>query len=187
MRITLALTGASGAAYGIRLTEALKKSGVKLEIVVTPSALKVMDYEEPGGSKKALARLEKCGKVHEDCEIDAPSASGSSAPDAVVICPCSMKTLSAIACGFSFNLVARSADVALKEGKKLVLVIRETPLSPIHLENMLKLAKFGVIIMPASPAFYHSPKKVEDQVDFIAGKAMDRLGVKHALYKRWKH
>lgn len=186
MRVTLALTGASGAAYGIRLAEALKKAGVKLDIVVTPSAMKVMDYEEPGGSKKAVTRLEKCGEVFEDCEIDASPASGSSAPDAVVVCPCSMKTLSAIACGFSFNLVARAADVAIKEGKQLILVIRETPLSPIHLENMLKLAKLGVIIMPASPSFYHSPKKIEDQVDFIAGKVMDRLGVKHSLYTRWK-
>ncbi len=186
MRVTLALTGASGIAYGMRLAEALKGAGAKLDIVVTAAALKVMDYEEPGGSKKALARLEKCGRVYGDCEIGAPPASGSSGADAVVVCPCSMKTLSAIACGFSFNLVARAADVAIKEGKTLVLVVRETPISAIHLENMLKLARLGVVIMPASPALYHSPKKVEDQVDFIAGKVLDRLKIKHSLYRRWK-
>ena len=186
MRVTIALTGASGAAYGIRLAEALKKAGAGVDIVVTAAALKVMDYEEQGGSKKTMARLAKCGKAYSDCEIEAAPASGSAGADAVVVCPCSMKTLAAVACGFSFNLVARAADVAIKEGKVLILVVRETPLSAIHIENMLKLARLGVVIMPASPAFYHSPKKVEDQVDFIVGKVMDRLRIRHSLYKRWK-
>ncbi len=115
----------------------------------------------------------------------APVASGSGAPSAMVVCPCSTGTLSAIACGASDNLIERAADVALKEGRKLVLVPRETPFSAIPLENMLKLARLGVTIMPAAPGFYHQPESVEDLVDFMVARLLDHLGVEQTLVKRW--
>lgn len=186
MRAAIAITGASGTVYGLRLAEELAKAGVKLEIIVSEGAKKVMDYEEEGGSKETLARLGKLGKLYGEGEVDAPCASGSNAPDAFVVCPCSMKTLSAIANGYSHNLVARAAEVALKEGKLLILAPREMPFTAIQLENMLKLARLGTVIMPPQPAFYNKPKRLEDAVDFVVGKIMDRLGVGHSLYKRWK-
>jgi len=176
----LCVTGASGAQYGLRLAQELKKK-TELSIVVTDGAKKVFSYELP----TALAEFRKCGKLYTEGEVDASFASGSAGFDAVVVCPCSMKTLAAIACGFSHNAVTRAADVALKERKKLVLVPRETPLSEIHLENMLKLSRAGVVILPASPGFYHSPTEVDDLVAFVVGKAMDALGVENNVFKRW--
>ena len=182
MKVVLCITGASGSAYGVRVAQALKKAGHDVSIVVTDSAKKVFAYEQPS----ALAALRKCGKIYSEDAIDAPFASGSSRFDAVVVCPCSMKTLAAISCGFAYNSVCRAADVALKERKKLVLVPRETPLHEIHLENMLKLSRAGAIILPACPAFYHSPKKAGDLVDFVTGKVLDSLGVEHNVFRRWK-
>jgi len=186
MRVAVAITGASGSTYGMRLAEELAKAGVMLEIVVSDGAKQVMDHEEDGGAAKALAKLKKSGKVYGEDDFSAACASGSSAPDAFVVCPCSMKTLSDIANGYSKNLIRRGAEVALKEGKLLVLVPREMPFTAIQLENMLKLARLGVAIMPPQPAFYHKPKKIGDAVDFVVGKVMDRIGVKHSLFKRWK-
>ena len=187
MRIGLAITGASGSIYGLRLAEELAKAGVKLEIILSQGAKGVMEEEQgKGSSKAAIARLRKFGKVYEETSFNAQCASGSNAPDVVIVCPCSMKTLSAIANGYSYNLVARAAEVALKEGKLLILVPREMPFTAIQLENMLKLARLGVVIMPPQPAFYHKPKKVDELVDFVVGKIMDRAGVKHSLFKRWK-
>lgn len=179
MKIILAVTGASGVCYALSLAKALQKQ--ELFIVVTDSAKRVFEHEEP----RALTELRKCGEVFGEDEIDAPIASGSFKPDAMIVCPCSMKTLAAIACGFSHNLVARAADVMLKERKPLVLVLREMPLSAIHLENALKLARLGVVIMPASPGFYHKPKKIEELINHVAGKVLDAIGVEHEIFKRW--
>jgi 4-hydroxy-3-polyprenylbenzoate decarboxylase len=181
MKIVLGVTGASGIQYAVRLAEALKKSGTTFSIVVTDSAKKVAEYEH----KTAMAEFKKCAKVFSEHEIDAPFASGSAGFDAVVVCPCSMKTAAAIACGFSYNAVTRAADVAIKEKKKLVIVPREMPMSEIHLENLLKLARIGAIVIPAAPGFYHNPKKVDDLVNHVVGKVLDSLGVKHELFKRW--
>jgi len=182
VKIILALTGASGIQIGIRLAEALK--GHELGIIVSDNAKKVIEYEVDD-VKKVLAELGRYGKIYNEADIDAPPASGSSLFDAMVVCPCSMKTLSAIANGYCCNLIIRSADVMLKEGRKLILVPRETPVNAVHLENMLKLSRLGVVILPASPAFYHKPKKIEDMVDFIVGKILDSLRIENKLYKRW--
>jgi 4-hydroxy-3-polyprenylbenzoate decarboxylase len=182
VKIILAITGASGVAIGVRLAEALRKEA--LSIIVSENAKKVARYEV--GDVKILNELKRYGKLYDENEIDAPTASGSSLYDAMVICPCSMKTLSAIANGFSYNLITRSADVMISERRKLILVPRETPLNPIHIENMLKLSKIGVIILPPMLSLYHKPKKVGDVVDFVVGKVLDSLGVENKLYKRWK-
>jgi len=181
LRVVLGITGASGIVYGVRVAEELAKSGVELTVVVSDAARRVLAAEMPEGMKV----LEKGGRVLGAGEGEADIASGSTKFDATVICPCSMKTLSAIANGYADNLISRNADVALKEHRKLVLVVRETPLNAIHLENMLKLARLGVVIMPASPGFYHKPKTIDDLVDHIVGKIMDVLEVESNLYKRW--
>jgi 4-hydroxy-3-polyprenylbenzoate decarboxylase len=178
VRVVLGITGASGVGYGVRLAQELAKRGVDLVIVVSEAGRKVLGFEVPEG----LGALETIGRVLRESEIDADVASGSAKFDATVICPCSMKTLSAIANGYSDNLICRNADVALKEHRRLVLVVRETPLSAIHLENMLKLARLGVVILPASPGFYHKPKTVEDLVDHVVGKIMDTLGIESNLF-----
>ncbi len=181
LRIVLGITGASGVVYGVRVAEELAMSEVGLTIVVSDAARKVLATEMPEG----VAVLEKCGRVLGAGEVEADVASGSAKFDATVICPCSMKTLSAIANGYANNLITRNADVALKEHRRLVLVVRETPLNAIHLENMLKLARLGVVVMPASPGFYHKPKTIDDLVNYIVGKVMDAVGAESNLYKRW--
>jgi flavin prenyltransferase len=177
----LGITGASGIVYGVRVAEELAKSGIALTIVVSDAARRVLVAEMPEGSRT----LENVGVVFGADDVEADIASGSAKFDATVVCPCSMKTLSAIANGYAHNLICRNADVALKEHRKLVLVVRETPLNAIHLENMLKLARLGVVIMPASPGFYHNPKTMDDLVNHIVGKIMDVLGVESNLYRRW--
>ncbi len=181
-RMVLGVTGASGVVYGVRLAQELTKHGVQLTIVISDAAKKVFEFEMPSGPGELL----KCGRVLSEEEIDADISSGSARYDATVICPCSMKTLSAIANGYSDNLIARNAEVALKEQRILVLVVRETPLSAVHLKNMLKLARLGVVILPASPAFYHNPKTMEDMVNHVVGKVMDILGVEANLFGRWR-
>jgi 4-hydroxy-3-polyprenylbenzoate decarboxylase len=181
LKVVLAVTGSSGVVYGVRLAQQLAKSGVELTIVISDAAKKVLSYEMTGG----LEVLSKQGRVLGEHEIEADASSGSARFDVTVICPCSMKTLSAIANGYADNLIGRSADVALKEKRKLVLVVRETPLSAIHLENMLKLARLGVTILPASPGFYYNPKSIDDLVNHIVGKIMDALGIESNLFKRW--
>jgi 4-hydroxy-3-polyprenylbenzoate decarboxylase len=181
LRIVLGITGASGVVYAVRLAEELAKSGVELTLVVSDAAKSVFASEMVEG----LTRLAKHGRVLSEHDLDADVASGSAKVDATVICPCSMKTLAGIANGYSDNLICRTADVALKEHRRLVLVVREAPLSPIHLENMLKLARLGVTIMPASPGFYHKPKTIDELVNHVVGKVMDALGVESNLFKRW--
>jgi 4-hydroxy-3-polyprenylbenzoate decarboxylase len=177
MRILVAITGASGLEYGRRLVEVLKKDAkAKLSVVVSEGAKKVAEAE---GTK-----LPKADYAEDD--FSCPYASGSNPPDAVVVIPCSLKTLGEIANGVGRNLTNRAAEVALKERKKLVLVVRDTPYSLITIKNMERVTLAGGVILPASPGFYGKPEKVEDLIDFIVARVLDQLGVKHSLAKRWK-
>ena len=196
----VALTGASGAAYGLRLISEFLTRGDDVEFVVSPNGFlllkeeasldcegkdvsgAVTDYLKKRGGKLLKGAL----KYTPVTAIWSPLASGSSMPKTMIVCPCSMGTLARIASGASGNLVERAADCVMKEGGRLVLVPRETPLNAIHLENMLKLARLGVTVLPAMPAFYHKPKTIEDMVDFVVGKILDSLGIENDLYKRWK-
>src|SRR3982751_2907595 len=194
--ITLAMTGASGMPYGVRLLECLLGAGIRVNLLFSQAAQIVasqeMDLTLPARAKDAEkffcsrfnvppGQLVAYGRE----EWFAPVASGSNPADAMVVCPCSMGTLAAIAAGMSVNLIQRAADVTLKEARKLVLVPRETPLSAIHLENMLKLSRAGAIILPANPGFYHHPKRIEDLVDFVVARVLDHVGVPSALVRRW--
>nr|VFJ48324.1 MAG: 4-hydroxy-3-polyprenylbenzoate decarboxylase [Candidatus Kentron sp. DK] len=194
--IGLAITGASGAAYGLRLLEALLGAGETVFLMVSEAARVVMELEtgirlpeHPRDIRAMLAerhasRPEQLA-VFGAQEWTAPVASGSNAPRALVICPCSGAALSAIATGASRDLMERAADVMLKEQRRLILVPRETPLSVIHLKNMLSLARLGAIILPASPGFYHRPETVDDMVDFVVARILDHLGIEHELIARW--
>lgn len=182
MRIVLGITGASGAIYGYRLSQELKRSGAELSIIATKLGLKILE-REVGVSKEELS---KYGKLFDDEDLEAPMASGSYLFNAMVIAPCSMKTLGCIANGIASSLILRAADVALKERRKLILLIRETPLNLIHVENMKRVLEAGGIVMPACPAFYHGPRDVNDLVNYVVGKVLDQLGIAHDLFKRWK-
>jgi len=194
--ITLALSGASGMAYGLRLLECLLHAELQVNLLVSQAA-HIVAKQELGVSLPARASdLEKqlSGsmdtqpgqlRVYGREDWNASVASGSNAADAMVICPCSMGTLAAIAHGMSDNLIERAADVMLKEQRKLILVPRETPFSVVHLENMLSLARMGTVILPANPGFYHLPQSIEDVIDFIVARILDQLGVPHALMARW--
>jgi 4-hydroxy-3-polyprenylbenzoate decarboxylase len=194
--ICLAFTGASGMPYGIRLLECLLAAGCRVQLVYSQVAQVVarqeMALELPARASEALAyfnerysqlpgKLEVYGRE----EWFAPVASGSNPPDAMVVCPCTMGTLASIAQGLASNLIERAADVVLKEGRKLVLVPRETPFSIIHLENMLRLARAGAVILPPNPGFYHHPGRVEDLVDFVVARILDQIAVAHELMQRW--
>lgn len=188
MRILVALTGASGIVYGTRLVEELRKAkGVELSVVVSEGAKKVAEAENAAFGKQAengaLETLPKSDYSEED--FAAPPASGSHKLDAMVVCPCSVKTLGEIAHGSGSGLIARAAEVCLKERRKLVLVVRETPLSLIAIENMRLVTLAGAVVLPAAPAFYHKPKSINDLVDFVVGKTLDQIGVEHKLFKRW--
>ena len=181
MRLIVAITGASGVVYGKRLLEVLKgKHDIYLIISKASEKLIEQELEIP---KKELEEL--ASHVYDEDDFSSPLASGSFVTDAMIIIPCSMKTLAGIAHGYSENLILRAADVALKEKRKLILVPRETPLSSVHLRNLLELSMQGVVIIPAMPAFYHRPQTIEDLVDFIVGKVLDSLGLDHELFKRW--
>lgn len=195
--VCLALTGASGMPYGLRLLECLLAAGCRVQLLYSQAAQIVarqeMDFELPSRPADAraalLARLQPADPdklaVYGREEWFAPVASGSNPPDAMVVCPCSMGTLAAIAQGLANNLIGRAADVVLKEGRKLVLVPRETPFSAIHLENMLRLSRAGAVVLPPSPGFYHHPQQVQDLVDFVVARILDQLRVPHALMQRW--
>jgi flavin prenyltransferase len=191
----LALTGASGAVYGLRVVEELLRAGARVSLLISDAGFAVLkeecglDWRGAASVAEELERYFSCpgGELRYYAQDDffAPIASGSSAPDAMVIVPCSMGTLSRISSGNSGNLLERSADVMLKEGRPLVLVPRETPLNAIHLEHMLKLARLGVRIVPAMPAFYQHPESLDDLVSFVVGKVLDSIGVPHSLFQRW--
>jgi 4-hydroxy-3-polyprenylbenzoate decarboxylase len=193
--IFVALTGASGSMYGLRLAEQLCLNGFQVTFSASCSGTAVCLEETgldlSGDLDKALERLYDHLEINTGIKLVHPddlfcgTASGSSAPDAMIICPCSMGTLARIAAGTSANLIERSADVMLKERLPLLLVPRETPLSDIHLENMLRLSRAGARIIPAMPAFYARPESILDLVDFVVGKILDQLGVNNDLYKRW--
>jgi len=196
MRIILAITGASGARYGLRLCEELLAAGHTLTLQISTAGFEVLRAEAgldwSGTEHEVSVRLrehfhapESRLQYYSGDNLLAPVASGSSAVDAMVVCPCSMGSLARIACGVSGNLLERSADVMLKERRPLVLVPRETPLSEIHLENMLKLARMGTRIVPAMPALYHAPQTVEQMIAFVVGKVLEALGIEHSLYRPW--
>ncbi|MGG1573824.1 UbiX family flavin prenyltransferase [Fictibacillus sp. NRS-1165] len=187
------ITGASGAIYGVRLVQELLKSGHKVHLMVTEAGWQVF-HEELGWDTEDRETIlqehfqkDSTGELHYHTlrNFKAPIASGSYQNSGMIIIPCSMGTLSGIAHGASGNLLERAADVMLKEGRKLVLVPRETPLNSIHLENMLKVTQAGGKILPAMPGYYQLPKTLDDLVDFLVGKALDSLGVQHDLFRRW--
>ena len=179
--IVLVISGASGAAYGVRLAEIL---GSDARLVVTESGRLTMAHECDGLTPESLA--EKTGALLENNDdIAAKSASGSAAIDAVVICPCSGTTLGKLAAGIGDNLATRSAIVAMKERRKLIIVPREAPYATVHLENMAKLSGWGVTVIPASPGFYNLPQSMEDLIDFIVARILDHLGKDNELTKRW--
>lgn len=190
----IAITGASGATLALRVLEAIAH-GHEVHLIMSPQAMEIM-FEETGVDWRSTNGTEIQNKIIQsvkgaaihywpDSELAAPIASGSFLVDGMVIVPCSMKTLAGVATGYAENLVQRAADVTIKEGRPLVLVPREMPLSTIHLENMLKLSRMGVRIAPPIPAFYQGPRTLEDMVDFLAGKILDTLGIEHTLYTRW--
>ncbi|MEJ2592868.1 MAG: UbiX family flavin prenyltransferase [Candidatus Thiodiazotropha sp.] len=194
--IALGITGASGSAYALRLLECLLGSAEEVHLMISQAGQIVLKMEsdldlpaQPGEAEKLLTRhfnatpgqLRVVGRP----QWLAPVASGSNPPRAMVVCPCTTGSLSAIACGASNDLLERAADVVLKERRKLILVVRETPFSEIHLENMLKLSRMGAVIMPANPGFYHRPSDLQGIVDFMVARILDQLGVGHDLLPRW--
>jgi len=190
-RYVLAITGASGPIFGIRiLAELIKTAEVHLIISQNtfPIILQETGIDWAEDTEKAIRNHFATDRLffHEDKKMDAPPASGSFMTTGMLVVPCTMKTLSGIANGYANNLIERAADVTIKEGRPLLLSPREMPFSAIHLENMLKLARLGVRIAPPVPAFYHRPKDLEGVIDFIAGKILDSFGVEHELFTRWK-
>lgn len=194
--ITVAITGASGSAYGLRLVECLIAAGARVYLLVSQAAQVVLRMEagieapaQPAEAERFFATrfgaAEGQLRVFGRQQWAAPVASGSNPAEAMVICPCTTGTVGRIAAGLSSTLIERAADVALKERRPLILVVRETPFSIIHLENMLRLARSGAVIMPASPGFYDNPSKVSDIVDFMVARVLDHLGVQHQLVERW--
>jgi len=194
--VTVAITGASGAQYGLRLVESLLKQGHQVYLMVSKAAHIVIATETqlklPGQAAKLEVFLTEYFQVDQGLlrvfgkeDWMSPVASGSGAPSKMVVCPCSTGTLSAIATGASNNLIERAADVALKERRQLILVPRETPYSEIHLENMLKLTRMGAVMLPASPGFYHQPADISAMVDFIVARILDQLDLEQTLMPRW--
>ena len=193
---TIAISGASGAPYALRLLQALAKGGHSIYLTISGDGLSILNDETgmmlKGSETDIQYALEKHleakeGQINffDEDNMYAPIASGSVKVDAMVVIPCSMKALASISQGFASNLIERAADVMLKEKRKLIIVPRETPLSVIHLRNMLRLAEAGCHVIPAMPAFYHHPKRVSDMVDFVAGRVLDSMGVDNDLSPRW--
>lgn len=194
--VALAITGASGSAYGLRLLEVLIALGVRVQLMIsTPGRMVIAeetDLRLPSRASEIAAILgarfaapDGALRVYGKEDWFAPVASGSNPPDAMVVCPCTTGTLAELAAGTSRTLIERAADVAIKEQRRVILVVRETPFSAIHLENMLRLARAGVTIMPANPGYYHRPEEVEDLIDYMVARVLDHLGLKHELMARW--
>jgi 4-hydroxy-3-polyprenylbenzoate decarboxylase len=195
-KFCIAMTGASGIQYALRLLQCLVEADENVYILISTPAQIVIDMETdlklPARASDMQKFLTERYQAKENQiqvfgkeEWTAPIASGSGAPDAMVVCPCTTGTLAAIACGTSNNLIERAADVMIKESKSLIIVPRESPFSAIHLENMLKLARIGVTILPPNPGFYYQPKTVEDIIDFVVARILDHLHVEHHLIPRW--
>jgi 4-hydroxy-3-polyprenylbenzoate decarboxylase len=182
MKITLCITGASGVIYGIRLLETLKKTEHETALIISDWGKETIQLE----TAYAMENITKLADtVYENGDLAAAVSSGSYGTDAVIIAPCSMKTLAAVANGYSDSLITRVADVALKERRPLIMMVRETPLSAIHLNNMTKATAAGAILVPPMVAFYHFPKTVEDIVNQSVGKVLDLLHIDHGLFPRW--
>ena len=189
--IVFAITGASGAPYAIRLLEQLITAKRQVQLVISSHGLRLLETESGVGSEAELRERVGASKwneyvtVFDDADRGAAPASGSALNAGMVICPCSMGTLCAISIGASRSLVERAADVALKERRPLVLVPRESPLSAIHLENMLRVTRAGAVVLPAAPGFYHRPSSIDDLVDFVVARVLDHLSIEHNLVRRW--
>lgn len=182
MKLIIGMTGSTGVVYGVRLLEVLKEKNIESHLIITEWAKKclAMETDFTPDYVKSLATT-----VSDEKNMAASVSSGTHKIDGMIIVPCSMKTLSSIAIGYDETLIARAAGVTLKESRKLVLVTRETPLTAINLENMLKLARLGVVILPPVPGFYTKPKTIEELVDHTVGKCLDQFNIDHDLYKRW--
>jgi flavin prenyltransferase len=182
-RIVIGFSGASGIIYGIRLLEILHSINIQTYLIISEWAKKNIEIE----TDKTLEYVKSLSSVNYDnFKLDASVSSGSFLHDGMVIVPCSMKSLSSIANGYDDTLISRAASVTLKESRKLIIVPRETPLSRIHLENMIKLQEAGAIILPAMPGFYHNPSTIDEIIDHLVGKILDQLKIEHDLFKRWK-
>lgn len=183
MKVVVAITGASGTIYAIRLIKELKKSNIETHVVVSDMAKKIIEYETSYNIEDVYSNADY---VYDEDDLFAQINSGSFKFDATCVIPCSMKTLSAIANGYGDNTITRVCDVTLKERRTLIITPRETPLRTVHLENMTKLSREGAIILPAMPGFYHKPKTINDQTNFIVGKILDILGIDNNLFTKWK-
>jgi 4-hydroxy-3-polyprenylbenzoate decarboxylase len=194
--VAVAITGASGARYGLRLLECLLRVDVRVYLLISQAGQIVLKMEtglevpsQPGEAQRFFAGLYQARpgqlRVFGRQQWTAPVASGSNPPDAMVVCPCTTGTLATIAGGMSQDLIDRAADVTLKEGRPLILVVRETPFTAVHLENMLRLARAGAAIMPANPGFYLNPAGIDDIIDFMVARVLDHLAIPHTLLPRW--
>ena len=192
--IVLAMTGASGSPYAVRLLRVLCRSGRTVHLAISPSGAHVLREETGISPSQSASRFDPAafgdlgpGRVvfHHHADVSAGIASGSFPTGGMVVCPCSMSTLASIAHGVTTNLIARAADVHLKERRTLILVPRETPLNLIHLENMAAVTRAGAVVLPAMPGWYHEPKTLDDLVDFVVGRICDQLGIGNDLIRRW--
>ncbi len=189
--IVVGITGASGAPYAVRLLQQLTAAHRSVSLIVSRYGMRLLETEAGistiAGLRSAVGKegWDSCVETFANDDRGAAPASGSALTSGMIVCPCSMGTLSAIAAGSSRSLIERAADVTLKERRKLILVPRETPLSAIHLGNMMRLTRAGAVIMPAAPGFYHRPKQISDLVDFVVARMLDHLSVPHKLVKRW--
>jgi 4-hydroxy-3-polyprenylbenzoate decarboxylase len=182
MRLIIGITGATGPIYGIRLLEVLKKKRIETDLIISSAAKKIIPQEAPYSIKEVESLAHQ---VYEDGNLSAAISSGSFKTDGMIVMPCSIKSLSSIAHSYNLNLLTRAADVTLKERRKLVLVVRETPLHQGHLELMLQVSRMGGIILPPIPAFYHHPKTIDDLINQTVGKTLDLFGIDHNLFERW--